>query len=59
MIQGDGNLLHGGIQFLFGQVALPDDDYLPAGLHQFVVVLSVPFAVAGYLGLPEVGVGFR
>lgn len=57
MIQGDGDLLHGSFQFLFGQVARPDDDYLPTGVHQFVVVPLVTFAVTGYLCLPEVGVG--
>ena len=58
-IKCNGCLLHGGVEFVFGQVARPDDDDLPAGLNQSVIVLLVPFAVAGYLGLPKGGVGFR
>ena len=58
-IKCNGCLLHGGVEFVFGQVASPDDDDLPAGLNQSVIVFLVPFAVAGYLGLPESGVGFR
>ena len=56
-IKCNGCLLHGGVEFVFGQVASPDDDDLPTGLNQSVIVLLVPFAVAGYLGLPKGGVG--
>ena len=56
-VEGDGYLLHGGFCFVFGEVACPDDDYLPSGVKQQLVVPSVPFAVTGYLVLPEGGVG--
>ena len=59
MIQGYSDLLHSGFQFLFVQFTLPQNDYLPTGVHQFVVVPLVAFAVAGYLCLPEICVGFR
>ena len=39
-------------------MACPNDDNLPTGVHQFVVVPLVTFAVAVYLRLPEGGVGF-
>ena len=58
-IECNGCLLHGGVEFVFGQVASPDNDDLPAGLNQSVIVLLVSFAVTGYLGLPKGGVGFR
>ena len=35
-IKCNGCLLHGGVEFVFGQVASPDDDDLPAGLNQSV-----------------------
>ena len=56
-VQGDSYGLHGGFQFVVGEVARPDDDYLPSGVKQQLVVPSVPFAVAVYLRLPESGVG--
>ena len=49
--------MHSGFQFVFGQVARPDDYYLPTGIHQFIVVPLVAFAVTVNLGLPEGGVG--
>ena len=58
MIQGYSDLLHGGIQFLFGQVALPDDDDLPTGEHQFIIDPCVPSSILLYLGLPELCIGF-
>ena len=59
MIQGYSDLLHSGIQFLFGQVALPDDDDLPTGEHQFIIDPCVPSSILLYLGLPELCIGFR
>ena len=56
-VEGDGYLLHGGFCFVFGEVACPDDDYLPSGVKQQLVVPSVPFAVTGYLVLPECRIG--
>ena len=56
-VEGDGYLLHGGFCFVFGEVACPDDDYLPSGVKQQLVVPSVPFAVAVDFRLPEGGVG--
>lgn len=50
-------MLHGVFFFVFGEVACPDDDYLPTGVKQQLVVLSVPFAVTVNLRLPEGGVG--
>ena len=55
-IQCHGCLLHGGFQFVFAQLALPEDYHLPAVLQKDGVVLSVAFTVAGYLRLPERGV---
>ena len=51
--------MHGGFKFVFGQVACPNDDDLPAGVHQFVVVLFIPGSIPFYLVLPEGRVGFR
>ena len=56
-VQGDNYGLHGGFEFVFGQVALPEDNDLPTGIYQIIVILLVTFTVAGYLGLPEVGIG--
>ena len=42
---------------VFGEVACPDDDYLPTGVKQQLVVPSVPFAVAVDFRLPERCVG--
>ena len=56
-VEGDGYLLHGGFCFVFGEVACPDDDYLPSGVKQQLVVPSVTFAVTGYLVLPECRIG--
>ena len=33
-VEGKGGLVHGGLYFVFGQVARPDDYYLPAGVKQ-------------------------
>jgi hypothetical protein len=33
-VEGDGYLLHGGFQFVFGKVARPNDYYLPTGVKQ-------------------------
>ena len=55
-VEGDGNLLHGVFCLVFGEVACPDDDYLPSGGKQQLVVPSVPFAVTVDLRLPEGGV---
>ena len=51
--------MHGGFKFVFGQVACPNDDDLPAGVHQFVVVPFIPGSIPFYLVLPEGRVGFR
>jgi len=59
VIQGYSDLLHGGIQFLFGQVALPKDNDLPTGEHQFIIDPCVPSSIPFYLVLPEVGIGLR
>jgi len=56
-VQGDSYGLHGGFQFVFGEVARPDDYYLPAGIHQFVVNPCIPSSIPFYLVLPESGVG--
>ena len=56
-VEGDGYLLHGGFEFVFGQVARPDDYYLPTCIHQGIVVPLVTFAVTGYLVLPECRIG--
>ena len=56
-VEGDGNLLHGVFCFIFGEVACPDDDYLPTGIHQFVVNPCIPSSIPFYLVLPEGGVG--
>ena len=50
-------MLHGGLCLVFGEVACPDDDYLPSGIKQQLVVPSVPFAVAVDFRQPEGGVG--
>lgn len=59
MVQRNGNLLHSGFESVFGQVARPQRNHLPAvGAEQFFV-LPVPFAVAVNLCLPECRIGFR
>ena len=57
MIQGDGDLLHGSFQFLFGSLALQKDDDLPTGIYQIIVILLVTFAVTVDFCLPECRIG--
>ena len=59
VIQRDCNRLHGGFQFVLGQVALPNDEHLPTVVDEDVVVLPVTFAIASNLCSPKVSVAFR
>lgn len=59
MVQRDGNLLHSGFESVFGQVARPQRNHLPAvGAEHFFVPL-VPFTITVNLCLPERRIGFR
>lgn len=58
-VEGDGDGLHSVFQFVFGQVALPDNNNLPAVLQQNVIILLVTPSVVLYFCPPKVGIGFR
>lgn len=59
MVQRDGNLLHSGFESVFGQVARPQRNHLPAVGAEHFFVPPVPFTITVNLCLPERRVCFR
>lgn len=59
MVQRNGNLLHSGFESVFGQVARPQRNHLPAVGAEHFFVPPVAFPVPFYLCLPERRVGLR
>lgn len=58
VVKGVGHGLQCGLALLWAQLALPNHEAMPTHARQLALRLGIAFAVAVYLLLPKVGVGF-